>query len=101
VAAGGTPLAGLALIAPPVGIPGWERPSLLSVDGPVLVVAGSRDTYFPREALATLAAALPGATVRMIDGADHFFFAGLEALEAALADWASKLTRGAGGLDAR
>jgi uncharacterized protein len=93
LAATGEPLAGLALIAPPVTVPGWERPSLLSIDGPLLVVAGSQDAYCPRERLASLATAMPAATVTVIDGADHFFLAGLPALDAAVAAWAGKLTR--------
>jgi alpha/beta superfamily hydrolase len=93
VAASGEPLAGLALIAPPIAGPGWERPSPLSVDGPLLVVAGSQDAYCPREALTALAAASPAATITVIEGADHFFFAGLPALDAALAAWAAKLAQ--------
>jgi alpha/beta superfamily hydrolase len=91
VAASGEALAGLALIAPPIAVPGWERPSLLSIDGPLLVVAGSQDAYCSHEALAALAAASPAATITVIEGADHFFFAGLPALDAALAAWAAKL----------
>jgi alpha/beta superfamily hydrolase len=93
VAASGGPLAGLALIAPPVTAPIWETPNRLSIDGPLLVVAGSQDAYCPREALANLATAVPAATITVIDGADHFFFVGLRALEAAIAAWAGKLTR--------
>lgn len=91
VAASGEPLAGLALIAPPISVPSWEHPSLLSIDGPLLVVAGSHDAYCPRGALATLATTIPAATITVIDGADHFFFAGLPALDAAVAAWAAKL----------
>jgi alpha/beta superfamily hydrolase len=93
VAASGEPLAGLALIAPPIGTPTWERPSLLSIDGPLLVVAGSHDAYCPREALVTLATTIPAATITVIDGADHFFLAGLPALDAAVAAWAARLMR--------
>jgi alpha/beta superfamily hydrolase len=93
VAAGGEPLAGLALIAPPITAAGWERPDRLGVDGPLLVVAGSDDGYCTREALTTLAAAIPAATITVIDGADHFFSGGLTALDIALADWAAKLAR--------
>jgi len=93
VAASGEPLAGLALIAPPVAAAGWKPPSLLGVQGPVLVVAGSDDGYCPREALAALATALPVDGITVIDGADHFFSAGLPALERAVAGWAGKLVR--------
>ncbi len=92
VAAGGEPLAGLALIAPPLVTPGWQRPGPLAIAGPFLVVAGSEDPYCPRPALATLATVMPGAIVTVIDGADHFFVTGLEALDAALADWAAKVS---------
>jgi alpha/beta superfamily hydrolase len=89
VAAEGEPLAGLALIAPPLATPGWHRPGPLAIDGPLLVVAGSEDPYCPRAALTTLATVMPEAIVTLIDGADHFFSTGLEALDAALADWAA------------
>lgn len=93
VAADGEPLAGLALIAPPITDPSWEGPSLLSIDSPLLAVAGSRDAYCPPEALTALATTIPAATITVIDGADHFFFTGLPALEAAITAWAGKLTR--------
>jgi uncharacterized protein len=93
VAASGEPLAGLALIAPPTAVAGRKPPGPLGVDGPVLVVAGSGDGYCTREALATLAAAIPGSTITVIDGADHFFSGGLAALGTAIGDWAAKLTR--------
>jgi alpha/beta superfamily hydrolase len=90
VAAMGEPLAGLALIAPPLATARMPA-GPVAVDGPTLVVAGSDDSHCPREALSSLATSLPAATVTMIDGSDHFFFAGLDALEAALAAWAGKV----------
>jgi uncharacterized protein len=90
IAAAGEPLAGLALIAPPLAAAGLP-PGLVAVDGPTLVVAGSDDSHCPRTSLSSLATTLPGATVTVIDGSDHFFFAGLDALEAALAGWAGKV----------
>lgn len=93
VAGGGEPLAGLALIAPPLATPGWHRPGPLAIDGPLLVVAGSEDPHCPRAALAALAAVMPTAIVTVIDGADHFFSTGLEALDVALADWAAKVSQ--------
>lgn len=92
VAAAGEPLAGLALIAPPLAMRGLAGPPL-AVEGPVLIVAGTRDTYCPASAVAGLAAAWPAATITTIDGADHFFAGGLEALHAALTDWATALPR--------
>jgi alpha/beta superfamily hydrolase len=91
VAAGGGPLAGLALIAPPLAMRGLP-PAPPAVDGPVRIVAGSADTYCPAEALAGVARTWPATTLTVIDGADHFFFGGLEALDAALAEWAAKLS---------
>jgi uncharacterized protein len=90
VAAAGESLAGLALIAPPLAAAGLP-PGLMAVGGPTLVVAGSDDHHCPQESLSSLATALPGATVTVIDGSDHFFFAGLDALEAALGAWAGKV----------
>ena len=92
MAASGQRLAGLALIAPPLAAPGWQAPAALDIDGPLLIVAGSDDAYCPREALTRLATALPRATITVIDGTDHFFFAGLDALASALADWAVKVS---------
>jgi alpha/beta superfamily hydrolase len=92
VAAAGEPLAGLTLVAPPLAMRGLPAPAAL-VEGPLLVVVGSRDTYCPAETLAGLATAWPSATITVIDGADHFFFGGLETLDAALTGWVSKLAR--------
>jgi alpha/beta superfamily hydrolase len=91
VVAGGEPVAALALIAPPLGSPSWRPPAMLGVAGPLLIVAGTEDAYCPPPALAVLAAALPAATVSLIDGADHFFRAGARALHTALAGWAGKV----------
>ena len=91
VAGRGEPLTGLALIAPPLVSPSWHPPHALGVDGPVLIVAGSEDTYCPRAALAALAPALPVATITVIDGADHFFASGQDELTAALTAWAATL----------
>lgn len=92
VAASGAALAGLLLIAPPLarrGLPAWPA----AVQGQVLVVAGSADTYCPAPALAALAKAWPAATVTVLAGADHFFVGGLEPLDAAVRDWAAKVPR--------
>ena len=82
VPATGTPfgdLAGLALIAPPLGLFSEEPFAELGwFSGPLLVAAGSQDEYCPLPALDTLAQRLPGAMVKVIDGANHFFaWAGL------------------------
>jgi alpha/beta superfamily hydrolase len=91
VAAGGEPLGGLALIAPPLAAPSWRTPGTLPGDRPLLFVAGSEDTYCPRQGLAALASATPTATVTVIDGADHFFYSGQDALADALGRWAAQL----------
>lgn len=91
VAADGGPLAGLVLIAPPLAMRGVSTLPA-AVEGPLLVVAGSRDAYCPAEALAGLARAWPSVIITVIDGADHFFFGGLEALDTALIGWATKLS---------
>jgi uncharacterized protein len=91
VAAAGEPLAGLALIAPPLALGGLPPPPP-AVHGPLLIVAGRGDTYCPPDALAGLTRAWPTTTtITIIDGADHFFFGGLEALETAVTDWATKV----------
>ncbi|MBI2218304.1 MAG: alpha/beta hydrolase [Candidatus Rokubacteria bacterium] len=85
------PVAGLAMIAPPLGIaelarlPAW--PEAVSV----LVVAGSHDEYCPRAALDRLASERPRARVRVIEGANHFFFGKLYPLGAALDAWLGDL----------
>jgi alpha/beta superfamily hydrolase len=92
VAAAGEPLTGLALIAPPIAMRGVPA-APTAVEGPRLIVAGRRDELCPARALAELARTWAGATVTVIDGADHFFFGGLDALDAAVRDWAAKLPR--------
>lgn len=85
-------LAGLALVAPPLGLTGPAALAALGrFDAPLLVAAGSRDTYCPAEMLAALAATLPRATVRTIDGADHFFGAHGRALASAVDEWVTAL----------
>jgi len=92
VAMAGDPpsIAALALVAPPLGMLDWgfARPAPHT-----LLVAGTRDTYCPLDALQQLAERLPGAERQVVDGADHFFFGKLyplgTALEAWIARWAS------------
>lgn len=84
-----TSLAGLALIAPPLRVTPF--PSVPTVGGPVLIVVGAEDQCCPASALDSLLAAMPQATLTVIDGADHFFFGGLDALGAAIGDWAAAL----------
>jgi len=83
------PVAGLALVAPPLRVTDVHLPA--GVDGPVLVVAGAEDQYCPADALETLRVSLPAATVIVVEGADHFFFGSLAPLGEAVAAWADAL----------
>jgi uncharacterized protein len=84
-----TPLAGLALIAPPLRI--MPMAAAPAGHGPVLIVVGAEDQYCPASALSSLRTALPHATIMVIEGADHFFFGALDELGAAVGDWATEL----------
>jgi len=87
--AAATDLPALALVAPPLGM--YDPDFLTQVPGPTLLVTGSRDQYCPVEALGRLGQRL-GATVEVIEGAEHFFFGKLfplgEAVERWLRRWA-------------
>jgi len=93
VAMGDAPpaLAALGLVAPPLGMQDWgfARP----VRQPLLV-AGTRDSYCPVDALRALAERLPGAETAIVDGADHFFFGKLFPLGTALEAWLGRWTGG-------
>jgi alpha/beta superfamily hydrolase len=94
VGTGGPPeaLAGIILIAPPLAMARttpWT--ALASFKGPVLAVAGDADHICPGAELQAFARAVPGATVRTIPGADHFFFGKLYPLGEILATWAETL----------
>ncbi|SRR6266571_5425529 len=94
VAATGAALSGLALLAPPLalkGLDGFAPPTAL--DGPLLLMAGTDDEYCPRERLEALGASLPGSEVRLIEGANHFFFGRLFPLGEAVGAWAARVAR--------
>jgi alpha/beta superfamily hydrolase len=74
----------LGLIAPPLGMFDFER--LGKDGGRLLLVAGTRDSYCPVDALHRLAQTT-GAEERIIEGADHFFFGKLYPLGEAIAAW--------------
>ena len=94
--AAGVPLAGVALIAPPLAMrPLPDVETLARFDGPFLVVTGTKDEYCSLAALDTLRASLPRASVRTIDGANHFFFGKLFPLGEAVADWAKSVAAAA------
>jgi uncharacterized protein len=95
-------LAGLALIAPPLGLTG-EEPfvGVAGFPGSLLVVAGSQDEYCPPPLLDTLTQRLPGAVVKVVDGANHFFFGKLYPLGEAVEAWARQLEAGKAGRTGR
>jgi pimeloyl-ACP methyl ester carboxylesterase len=45
-----------------------------SIRAPTLVITGDEDRIVPRENSANLAAAIPGATLRVVEGGSHVFF---------------------------
>jgi len=88
------PLAGLALIAPALAMPALaDLGNLDAFEGPLLVVAGTADQYCPLDALERLARAVPRATVRTVDGADHFFLGKLYPLGEIVRSWADALVK--------
>jgi len=87
VALGGSGLAALALIGPPLGMFDFGDLGGLSLD--LLLLAGTRDQYCPADAFARLAARLPRARAVSIEGADHFFFGKLFPLGEAVRSWAT------------
>jgi alpha/beta superfamily hydrolase len=82
--------AALGLIAPPIGM--FDFAFLPPADGRVLLVAGTRDTYCPVEAIHRLAESTR-AEERIIEGADHFFFGKLYPLGEAIGAWVAGLPR--------
>jgi uncharacterized protein len=86
------PVAGLALVAPPMRVAEVRLPA--TVSGPVLVVVGAEDQYCPATALESMRESLPRATVVVIEGADHFFFGSLAPLGEAVGAWADALLTG-------
>ena len=92
VAAAGRPLAGLALIAPPLGMRQIAPLNALAVHGPILLLSGDADEYCPTAMLTALGRTLPKATVTILDGVDHFFFAGLAGVASAVGAWAAAIS---------
>jgi predicted alpha/beta-hydrolase family hydrolase len=68
---------GVLVFGYPIGRPPGPRPAdveaLRSVKLPVLVVQGSRDSLGPLETLEAALAALPNATIAVIEGGDHSY----------------------------
>jgi len=87
-------VAALALVAPALAMPELaDLGNLATFDRPLLVVAGTADQYCPLDALERLARAVPRATVRTVDGADHFFLGKLFPLGEIVGEWARALTK--------
>jgi hypothetical protein len=90
--------AGLALIAPPLAMRGLDQlGDLDTLDIPILVAAGTSDSYCPADALTALAAKVPRAVVRTVPGADHFFFGKLYPLGEIVGEWAARVGAGRAG----
>ena len=85
-------IAGMALIAPPLGM--FDFGFLADTHVPTLMVAGTRDQYCPPDDFAQFTAARPWITSAAIDGADHFFFGKLFPLGEAVTAWARRLPQG-------
>lgn len=94
-------LAAVALLAPPLVMMGDEPVVALGKTGlSLLVVAGDHDEYCPLPALQALGQRIPAADIKVIEGANHFFFGKLFPLGQAVAAWGRALeARQAGGSD--
>jgi alpha/beta superfamily hydrolase len=84
-----TPVAGLALIAPPLRLTTLAAP--VAVVGPVAIIVGAEDQYCPPDALEGFREALPRASISVLEGADHFFFGSLDALAEVVDGWAATI----------
>ncbi len=88
-------LAGLALVAPPLAFSGEEPfAGLGAFVSPLLVLGAGADEYCPPAALEALARRLPQAEVRVVEGANHFFFGKLFPLGELFGAWAGRLEAG-------
>ncbi len=91
-------LGGLLLIGPPVAVAGTTAfQALRDVGAPLLIVAGGEDQYCSGEALDHLRRDLPAAAIRVIDGANHFFFGKLYPFGETVRTWVDGLRTGAAG----
>lgn len=78
-------VAGLVLIAPPIGMLRVE--DLNACAGRVLIIVGDDDEYAPLSELQTLLTHVPKVQLEVLPGVDHFFhFGGLPALFTLLRD---------------
>jgi uncharacterized protein len=78
-------VAGLVLIAPPLGM--LHSEDLKAFAGRILLIVGDDDEYAPLSELRPLLAEVPSVALEVLPGVDHFFhFGGLPALFASLRD---------------
>ncbi len=92
VAAGAAAKPGLVLIAPPIGMFGFD--ALEGYGEAVLLAAGTRDPYCSVDDLERLAKRLTRPAVEVIEGADHFFFGKLYPLGEAIRGWITRWLAG-------
>jgi alpha/beta superfamily hydrolase len=91
-ASAGAALTGVALVAPALAVAALaDLDGLASVSGRILIAAGTNDSYCPLDALKRLGSAVPNATVRTVEGADHFFFGKLYPLGEIVGAWALEI----------
>ncbi len=64
----------LVVIAPPIAM--MQDKSVLDTGRPLHVIAGSDDMFAPRDQLEETIESIDGATLDIIEGADHFFSTG-------------------------
>ena len=85
-------LTAVALIAPPLARTGDEPfAALAPLAVHLLMVAGDHDEYCPLASLQALGRRLPSAELKVIEGANHFFFGKVYPLGQVVADWARGL----------
>jgi alpha/beta superfamily hydrolase len=94
----GSRIDAVAAVAPPLAM--FDSSFVASITSPLLLVAGSRDQYCPREAFEALAGAAGDSragngsaftTKVLLEGADHFFGGFEESLAETVAKWVSGL----------
>ncbi len=81
----------LAAIAPPLAM--FDASFATDIRVPLLLLAGDRDDYCPRESVDELAARCH-ASVRVLVGADHFFAGREREVAAGISEWLSGTTAG-------